>query len=71
LLLTLATAVVFVVIVSASLLFLHCHHLRIVIIIAATPTIAQPALPCELSHHHLPLRRQVHLRPLSFSLIVV
>jgi hypothetical protein len=66
LLLTLATAVVFVVIISASSSFLHRHCLRVVIIIAATPTIAQPAPPCELSRRHLLLRRQAHLCPLSF-----
>jgi hypothetical protein len=51
-------------------MFWGYDHLRIVIIIAATPTIAQPALPCELSRRHFPLRRQAHRCPLSFLLIV-
>jgi hypothetical protein len=34
----------------------RCHHLRVVVVIVATPTIAEPMLPDELSRHHLPVR---------------
>jgi hypothetical protein len=75
-LLTLTTAVVVVVIVSTSFLFLHCNCLRVPVIIAAAPTIAQPAPPCELSRHHLllappfPAETTSTSLPLSFLLIV-
>ena len=47
-----------------------CRHLHFVVVIAATPTIAEPLRPGEPSRRHLPVRRQARLCPISFLLIV-
>ena len=48
----------------------HRCHLRVVVVIAATPTIAEPMPPGEPSRRHLPVRQRACLCPISFLLIV-
>ena len=47
-----------------------CRHLRVVVVIAATPTIAEPMPSGEPSRRHLLVRRRARLCPISFLLIV-